>query len=736
MLSTLTIVSIFIEIFSAGILFASVYTFLERYFSSRKRKDLYLVFLLLFFSLYVALTITGEMMYNVGRSLTDLIILQKFISSVLIVGSLFIWLFIVEKFELFTVRALKMLTYIFAFLCAVFLVRIGLSSVSLVFRADVIEPVVAFSSFIPVREIWAAFWGVFFCMYFWKWTQVPKGRKRNLLLLSSLAGGLFVLAYAGFYTYIKTGETSYLLSTWILTLFGTIGLYIGEGIPPESVVAEAPLRLFRTRILYKLMLIFVLLIVILLETTTLATLNISKRALSQTILSSYTEIASGIAGKVADLVIMQKQVSKVSRSGLVVYIVDEEGKLLVHPDRVRALSMEDMTEVTPVKKVILGQSGGSEFYNKFGDRVVGAYVPIPEYGWGVVVEKPIRDAYFEIRQVETNSLIFIIVGIILTVLTGIFFARSIEKPIRNVITGADAVGKGDLNYRITIDSIDEIGQLASAFNKMTADLKDTQEHLVTSEKLAALGTMAAGMAHEIKNPLVSLRTFTQLLQQKWTDEEYRKKFSAIVPQEIERINRIAESLLKFGRPIKPELTKVNVNEILDEVVSLFENECRKKNIRVTTKFAELPEITGDPGQLSQAFINIVLNAVQVMEEGGELIIKTDVGEVIRLGPVTRQGFLREVAEYKEVSFGEEKEVKPTPVVFVEITDTGPGIPEENLRSLFDPFFTTKVAGTGMGLPITLRIIEDLGGSIKVRSQVGKGTTFIVTLPQKFKEVSD
>jgi signal transduction histidine kinase len=346
-----------------------------------------------------------------------------------------------------------------------------------------------------------------------------------------------------------------------------------------------------------------------------------------------------------------------------------------------------------------------------------------------VVQEPIENAYFEMRRLETNSLLFVVAGILLTALTGIFFARSIERPIKALINGTEAVARGELGYQITVDSADEIGKLAAAFNQMTRDLRDSQEKLILSEKLASLGTMAAGMAHEIKNPLVSLRTFTQLLQQKWDDKEFREKFSSIIPTEIERINRIAESLLKFGRPMKPELGRVEINVLLEEVLLLFENECKQGKINVTKKLAELPETSGDAGQLSQAFVNIIKNAIEAMQEkGGELTVKTDVGEVIKLGKIRdRQG----VQKGDEVVWGEQEELeKPIPVVFIEVTDTGEGISEQNLKSLFDPFFTTKITGTGMGLPITLRIIEEHKGSLKVRSRVGKGTTFLVTLPQK------
>jgi signal transduction histidine kinase len=382
-----------------------------------------------------------------------------------------------------------------------------------------------------------------------------------------------------------------------------------------------------------------------------------------------------------------------------------------------------------VQAFVRGGSGAREFKDELGSTVVGAYLPIRKFNIGLVIEEPISSAYFEMRRLETNSLLFIIAGIIITAISGIFFAKSIEKPIKDLTLGAEAVARGELGYKIEVSSEDEIGKLALTFNQMTKDLRDSQERLILSEKLASLGTMAAGMAHEIKNPLVSLRTFTQLLQQKWEDKEFREKFSSIIPHEIERINRIAESLLKFGRPMKPEFSRVNVNLLLEEVLLLFESECKKHDIRVTKKLADLPLIPGDAGQLSQAYVNIIKNAIESMQggKGGELIVKTDVGEVIKLGKMhERKG----IKKGEEFVWGEEEEMgKPVPVIFTEITDSGEGISDDNLKSLFDPFFTTKMTGTGMGLPITLRIIEEHKGSIKVRSIAGKGTTFIITLPQ-------
>jgi len=452
------------------------------------------------------------------------------------------------------------------------------------------------------------------------------------------------------------------------------------------------------------------------------------------ILSNYSRAAEDVAEEIESssgepsLVYLQMLLAKARIKGQgVVFLVDQEGRLISHPDSNRAIQKEDFSGNQAVRQILKKVKGEGEFRDELGSLMVGAYVPINKFGWGVVAQEPMASAYFEMRRLETNSLVFVILGILLTALVGIFFARSIERPIKELTLGTEAVAKGDLRWQVLVNSSDEIGRLAAAFNQMTKDLRDSQERLVLSEKLASLGTMAAGMAHEIKNPLVSIRTFTQILQQKWDDQEFRNKFSSIIPHEIERINRIAESLLKFGRPMKPELAKLEVNLLLDEVLLLFESECKKYNIRVAKKLAELPEITGDAGQLQQVFVNMIKNAIEAMhEKGGELIIKTDLGEVVRLGKIEKQG----MKKGEDMVWGEgEALAAPIPVVFIEITDTGEGVSDENLKSLFDPFFTTKMTGTGMGLPITLRIIEEHKGSIKVRSRPGMGTTFIITLPQ-------
>ena len=731
MISTLAIIRIFLQIFATCIAISGFYSFVIRYYKQRKKEDLYLSLIFISLSVYTALTVISQIIYTLDISAGIRFALHRVIAIDLVIGSLFVAYFIKEKFS----YKGNLLVRIYMFVCIIqsyLYIRSPLNIIENI-KDLVVDPGIHFLYTIP--SDW--FWNILFLLLAIKLFSVARTSRtvgeKNIYWLSGISSLLFSLSFIPSYFYAKSGQTYYLLGFWLIYLCAATGFFLGNIISTKDDIARFPLSYFRTRILYKLVLIFILLIVILLEATTIATINLNQMSLQKAIKNNYLIIARNIADKIEYMTNKEGSLNVNFVQGIVdqetigkrqVYIVSNNGKIFVISSQKPQEVGRDMSSAGVVKKVLAGKDGVDEYISESfaaaqDQHVIGAFAPVKKYGLGVIIEDPAWMAYSDVRLVSTNTLILVIVGIFMTVSAGIFFAKSIESSINEVIIGTEAVGKGDYSYKIKINSIDEIGHLADAFNQMTKELKQSQEHLISSEKLASLGTMAAGMAHEIKNPLVSLRTFTQLLPQRFEDEEFRRKFATVVPQEIDKINKIAESLLRFGRPHKPELTQVSVNEILDEILALFDNEARKNNVKITTKLADIPKITADAGQISQALVNIILNAIQAMQNGGELSVKTDAGEVIRLGSAARAA-----------EDGAEEEAKPAPVVFIEVSDTGLGIPEENLNKIFDPFFTTKeVGGTGMGLPITLRIIEDHHGSIKVRSQVGKGTTFLITLPQ-------
>jgi signal transduction histidine kinase len=241
--------------------------------------------------------------------------------------------------------------------------------------------------------------------------------------------------------------------------------------------------------------------------------------------------------------------------------------------------------------------------------------------------------------------------------------------------------------------------------------KELEAQVRRSSHLASLGTLSAGMAHEIKNPLVALQTFCQLLPERYDDPVFRERFSELAGREVGRIDSIVRQLLAFSRPSKPELAPVSVREILDRSLDLIRVPLHRKGIVLVTEWgAEVDVIEGDARLLEQAFVNFFLNAVEVMQDGGRLTIQTELAA----------GVNAERHSWQRALKGDH--------LHVMVQDTGPGMSPEILSRVFDPFFTTKSVGTGLGLSVAHGIITDHKGMIDVESEVGEGTTFHVLLP--------
>jgi two-component system sensor histidine kinase AtoS len=240
-----------------------------------------------------------------------------------------------------------------------------------------------------------------------------------------------------------------------------------------------------------------------------------------------------------------------------------------------------------------------------------------------------------------------------------------------------------------------------------SQVRELEGQLRRSDRLAALGTLAAGLAHEIKNPLASLRTFTRIIPRKFEDARFRETFMRVVPHELDRINGIVEQLLELARPSRLHPIPLVLPALLDRVLELYANELDAKEITVTREYArELPAITADPERLYEAFVNLVSNAIAAMGTGGRLTVRT--------------GWHRPGESAARAAGGRR--------IRIEIEDTGSGISPAEAEKVFDPFFTTKAAGTGLGLALTHKIVEDHGGSIGFRSTPAVGTIFTVLLP--------
>jgi signal transduction histidine kinase len=216
--------------------------------------------------------------------------------------------------------------------------------------------------------------------------------------------------------------------------------------------------------------------------------------------------------------------------------------------------------------------------------------------------------------------------------------------------------------------------------------------------------LTAGLAHEIRNPLVAIRTFTQLLPERYNDAEFREGFQGLALKEVDRICGLITDLLSFARPSRPNVAEENIAEVVDGIARILETEAKEKGVEIKKDFAEnLPKVWIDREQMKQVFMNLILNAIQAMQEGGAIYI------------LTRPNSKNEAGE-------------PGQFVQVEIRDTGTGIPEENLDHIFDPFFTSKDEGSGLGLSISHQIVQEHGGYVTVESKIGTGTSFFINLP--------
>lgn len=332
---------------------------------------------------------------------------------------------------------------------------------------------------------------------------------------------------------------------------------------------------------------------------------------------------------------------------------------------------------------------------------------------------------YRIQFVVMTCLLLLLIGIMITFL----IRRLVDRPVQQLVRHSAQVAEGNLDARVQVASNDELGELSEAVNTMTESLekargelsewtgtlerkveersreiKEMEAHLHRSEKLASLGNLVAGIAHEINNPLTGVLLYSSILNRDERLDPGLKPDIERVISETRRCADIVKQLLEFSREAVPRKEMVSLNAILDKVTALFQQLPEFCDVVIDQRYdRHLPEVYTDPGQIQQVFVNLFVNAGHAMPDGGCLTIITSLSG--------DRGYVR-----------------------AEIVDTGCGIPEEHLNSIFDPFYTTKSEGTGLGLSISYGIVENNGGTIEVASEVGRGSTFTVMLPVNGKDM--
>jgi two-component system NtrC family sensor kinase len=327
---------------------------------------------------------------------------------------------------------------------------------------------------------------------------------------------------------------------------------------------------------------------------------------------------------------------------------------------------------------------------------------------GILYVGMLEDKYDQIRRNTTMFfLIMTIIGTLIAVILSISLIKRIIYPLKSFISASQEIADGNYSRKIHIESKDEMGILASSFNKMIDAIfsrdqilkESTQSQIAQSEKLASLGRLASGIAHEVNNPLTGILTYSSMLSEELKDSQHKEDLDIIVKETL-RCRNIVRGILDFARETKLERSLVNICDVINDTLKILENHISFHNIRIIREFPEsIPDISVDENQIKSVINNLCLNAADAMPEGGDLTITVRYDDNLNY-------------------------------VIIEIYDTGHGISEENLHKVFDPFYTTKAPGkgTGLGLAVSYGIINSHKGTIDVRSDIGKGTVFTIKLP--------
>jgi signal transduction histidine kinase len=354
------------------------------------------------------------------------------------------------------------------------------------------------------------------------------------------------------------------------------------------------------------------------------------------------------------------------------------------------------------------------------DVAIPVIVPGSPKKWGTIrLGFSLQHAYRLIHQTRRDLLWLSLGAIVCGTSLAILLAMRISRPIGRLVAAVQELAKGSYNRPVRLDTRDEIGYLAHAFEQMRVSLlrhleseaeerrrleesnrklREAQQQLIQSERMAAIGKVSARVAHEVNNPLAIIKTAVRIVRNQSPPASPTTSSLQMIEEEISRIARIIQELLEFSRPTTPVQELVQVNVIIRDLEPLLEQDCREKHITLKTILdPELPFVLISSDQLKQVVLNMVRNAEDAMPQGGELVIRTaQRGGCVELG----------------------------------IADTGCGIPAEHLEHIFDPFFTTKRRGrgVGLGLSVSYGIVTAASGHIEVESEVGKGSTLRVNLP--------
>lgn len=323
----------------------------------------------------------------------------------------------------------------------------------------------------------------------------------------------------------------------------------------------------------------------------------------------------------------------------------------------------------------------------------------------------------QIKRAGFKMFLFALISILaLSSVLWYFVRHWVDKPVNHLVEATKHVAAGNLNYTIQNPGDDEMGMLARSFNNMTQKLSEARLQLFQSDKLASLGQLAAGVAHEINNPLTGILTYSSYLLKRSKKDPEMQRDLAVIVRETKRSRDIVKGLLDFARQSIPRKHAADIKEIINRAVGVVEHQLTINHIKLVENLSDqLPEVIVDENQIQQVFTNLLVNAADAIgKDSGEITISAAL-----INPATDD----------ILPVDEALNLKDFDSIEIKVADNGCGISETNLPKIFDPFFTTKGhTGTGLGLAVVQGIIDNHNGTISVKSAVGKGTTFTIRLP--------
>jgi len=389
------------------------------------------------------------------------------------------------------------------------------------------------------------------------------------------------------------------------------------------------------------------------------------------------------------------------------FLISEHGTVIAHKEKETVLEKQNFSNYQFFQELKERKQGISNFVED-ETKMIAAFAPVQRLNWGIIVQQSEKEAFTLAQQMQLRVYVLVAITIVIALLLGFLSVQRITKPLIKLVGGARQFAKGNLEHQIVIERKDELAELAQEFNAMAYSLQKIQSDLKKMTRLAALSRFASLVSHEIRNPLnsmnINMQVLKRLINKNEISLERKIKYLNILSSEISRINDLVNNFLAIARPPELNFDLSELHEIMNEVILIQDAHAVSEGVGIARNYAR-GEIWGmfDYNQLKQVFHNIIINAIDAMREGGQLIIKTS------------------------VVVGKNEDDLSVRILF---KDSGIGIPENAISDVFEFYYTTKQTGTGLGLAIAKQIIEGHKGDITIESEEGTGTSIIISLPIK------